>query len=315
MNQFEAYESGRLDVGEGHELYWEQWGNPEADPTLFFHGGPGSGFSDGHKLLFSSAVHNVVFLDQRGCGKSTPFAETSNNTTQDLISDTERLRENLGIEKWNVVGGSWGSTLGLVYAIEHPECVNKMVLWGIFLGTRFEEDWISAGANKETYPEAWERYIALVPEEYRTDGDSITRYFNDQMHSDDTERAKKYAYEWTRWEVRQISLAYATEEQTDASMDEADDTNLSIAKLETHYFMNDCFLEDDYIIKNIDKISHIPTSVVHGRFDDVCPPSSAYKLAQAAGKNMVLQWVASGHIRHDPEMRAALQATLLAKLT
>ena len=153
-------------------MYWEDWGNPESLPFLHVHGGPGGGFRDTHKLTFDPKKHRVIFFDQRGAGRSTPFAETKDNTTQHLLEDIEKLRLHLRIDKFNVFGGSWGSTLSLLYAINHPERVNSLILWGIYLGTQFENDIIAEGYARYNYPEAWERFISLVPEDKRTNGTS-----------------------------------------------------------------------------------------------------------------------------------------------
>ena len=297
--------SGHLEVGQGHKLYYEDWGNPRSFPIIFLHGGPGGGFSDRHKLNFDPIKHRVIFFDQRGSGKSTPYATTENNTTQELISDIEKLREHFGIKKAHICGRSWGSALALAYALAHPERVEHMMIGGVYFGSRFENDFISTGYGRYTYPEAWERYIALVPEDHRASGTSITQYYADRMHSSDPKEAKKYADEWTLWEVTTLTINY-DQRRIEAAV--LEDDNLAVARLEAHYFLNDCFMPDNYIIDNIDKIKHIPCYVVQGRFDNCTPPATAHRLAKAYGNNLTLQWVNAGHIGSEPEIMVAERA-------
>jgi len=300
--------SGNLDVGDGHIIYWEDWGNPDAFPVVHFHGGPGGGTSDSHKFLFNPEKHRVIFFDQRGSGKSTPFAEVKENNTQKLIEDTEKLREHLAIDKWYVVGGSWGSTMTLVYAIAHPERVKAMVAWGIYLGRQFENDLIANGYARYNYPEAWERFIDLVPEEHRTDGKSITQYFSDKLHSTNQSEAIKYADEWSLWENTLTSVLYDKRKMELDSIGE--EKNLALARLETHYFLNGCFMPENYIIDNLKNIKHVPLYVVQGRFDNCTPPISAHELSKAYGNNMTLQMVNAGHSRSDPELTASLRTAI-----
>ncbi len=300
--------SGMLDVGGGHQIYWEDWGDPNATPAMHFHGGPGGGTSESHKLLFDPEKHRVIFFDQRGAGRSTPFAETKDNTTEKLIEDTEKLRQHLGIEEMYVVGGSWGSTMVLAYAIAHPGRVKAMVAWGIYLGSQFENDLIANGYARYNYPEAWERFIALVPEEHRTNGDTITKYYSEKLHSTDQSEAIKYADEWSLWENTLTTILYDQAKMERDSLGE--EKNLALARLETHYFINGCFMPENYILDNVDKIKHIPLYVVQGRFDNCTPPVTAYELGKTYGKNMTLQMVNAGHSRSDPEMKAALRAAI-----
>lgn len=275
---------------------------------MHFHGGPGGGFSDGHKIMFNPDKQRIIFFDQRGSGRSTPYAETIDNTTQKLIEDTEKLREHLGIEKMHLVGGSWGSTMVLTYAIAHPDRVLSMVMWGIYMGRQFENDLISAGHARYNYPEAWERFIALVPAEYRQNGTSITQYYADKINSDDDAEAHKYANEWALWESSLLSLSYDQRKLEQSVL--SDISNLPLARLETHYFLNGCFLPENYILDNVDAIKHIPCYVVQGRFDNCTPPISAVELSKAYGDNMTLQMVNAGHRRSDPELLAALRAAV-----
>lgn len=310
MERIDEYlkDSGHLDVGDGHKIYWEDWGNPDGYPIMHFHGGPGGGFNDNHKLLFNPEIHRVIFFDQRGAGRSTPFAETKQNTTQKLVEDTEKLREHLNIEKMYLIGGSWGSTMTLCYAIAYPHRVKSMIAWGIYLGRQFENDLISAGYARFNYPEAWERFITLVPKEHQKDGTSITQYYADKLSSKDAKEASMYADEWSLWESSLLSLSY---DKRKVEMEVlGDPNNVPVAKLETLYFLNNCFMPENYILDNIGKLKDIPMYVVQGRFDNCTPPQSAYELNKAYGKNMTLQMVNAGHKRNDPELQAALRAVI-----
>ena len=309
-NDLSIIRSGMLNVGDGHQIYWEDWGNPDSFPAIHFHGGPGGGTSESHKLLFNPEKHRVVFFDQRGSGKSTPFAETKNNTTQKLIEDTNKLRKHLDIEKMYLIGGSWGSTMTLAYALAHPEQVEAMVSWGIYLAQQFENDFISNGYARYTYPEAWERFIALVPEDHRKDGSSITKYYSEKLHSSDQIEAITYADEWSLWENSLTTVRYDKREMEQYSI--GAEKNLALARLETHYFLNGCFMPKNYFLDNLEKIKHIPFYVVQGRFDNCTPPITAYQLSKAYGNNMTLQMVNAGHSRSDPELRTALRSVINA---
>lgn len=300
--------SGHLGVGDGHKLYWEDWGNPDAGPIMHFHGGPGGGFSDSHKLMFDPELHRVIFFDQRGAGQSKPFAEIKHNTTQKLIEDTEKLRQHLGIEKMHLVGGSWGSTMALTYAISYPERVKSIVAWGIYLGSQFETNLISEGHSRYTYPEAWERFISHVPEKHQKNGTSINKFYASKFDSNNPKEAQKYADEWTLWEASTLSINYNRRKLEQEVV--GDEHNIPLAKIEAHYFLNDCFLPENYILDNVPKIKHIPLFVAQGRFDNCTPPITAHKLARAYGKNMTLQMVNSGHRRSDPELFTALTTAI-----
>jgi len=307
--------SGMLAVGDGHEIYWEDWGNPKAFPVIHLHGGPGGGFSDTHKLIYDPAKHRVIFFDQRSSGRSTPFASVKNNTTQDLVADIEKLRGHLGIKKAYVAGGSWGSTLALVYAIAHPDKVEKLMMWGIFLNRQSEIDYLYQGVPKDTFPEAWERFIGLVPAKDRATSMGVMKFYSNKMQSKDNKIAQKYAAEWTLWESTCVSISYdRTETERQVLSGAQDAFNLAIARIEAHYFTNDCFISDNYILKNLAKITHIPAYVVQGRFDMCTPPVTAIDLAKAYGKNLDLQIVSAGHLRSEPEVRAVLRSFASAVL-
>lgn len=301
--------SGHLSVGDGHELYFEEWGNPNATPMFSLHGGPGGGFSDSNKLLFDPKRHRVIFHDQRGAKRSTPYAATDHNTTQDLIADINNLADHLHIDSFILVGGSWGSTLALLYAIANPNRVQKLLVWSIFLARKFELDYVNEGYAKYTFPEAWERFISFVPPENRKSGKTIMQFYAEQIRSKDEAKALKFAAEWTLWEATLLSKNY---DQRRVEAGVLSDDIFPLAMLETHYFLNNCFIPENYILDNIKKIQHIPAFIIHGRFDMCTPPIAAQDLAKAYGENAVLQWTNGGHLRSEPENFAAIKATVNA---
>jgi proline iminopeptidase len=306
--------TGHLSVGGGHKIYYEDWGNPEGFPILHLHGGPGSGFSDSHKLIYDPSVHRVIFHDQRGSGQSLPFASIKDNTTQHLIADIEKIREFFGIEKMHVSGGSWGSTLAMLYGIAHPERVGKLMMWGIYLLRQFEQDYIYQGGPKETFPEAWQRFISLVPQSKRKNSADVIKFYAGKILSKNKKEAQKYAAEWTMWELSTTTLSYDRLKVEKETMEGDQHFNVSMATMETHYFSNNCFVPENYILSNIDKIKHIPAYIIQGRFDMCTPPVSALDLKAAYGKNLHLQITRAGHLRSEPENLAALRAIASAAL-
>jgi proline iminopeptidase len=299
---------GLLDVGRGHRIYWEDWGNPAGVPVILLHGGPGGGFNDTHKGLFDPDRHHVLFHDQRGCGRSTPFAETSHNTTADLIGDIESLRSQLGWSSAHVVGGSWGSTLGLLYSIAHPRRVRSLVLWSIYLARHFDDDWVMNGPPRFFFPNEWKRFTAMIPPPHRTSPSTMMEYYNSRINDADKSVAHKHAVEWTLWENALTSLDYdPVSNEQDV---ETDPKTLAIARLEAHYFTNGCFIPENHIINEIPTLRDLPCTVVQGRFDMCTPPIGAHDLARAYGDSLDLRWVNSGHLRTDPEMHTALRDAL-----
>lgn len=296
-------ESGILPVGNGHKIYYQRWGNPKADPIFYLHGGPGAGTSDKHKVLFDPHRHQIVFHDQRGCGKSTPFGKLENNTTQNLIADIEKLRKKFGFEKIRIAGGSWGSCLAFCYSLSHADRVEKLLLWGIFTGRRSEIDYIQQGGMKTHYPEAWEQYLEIVPKSNRRDTSKY--YLNKMQHGSDTEK-KEHVKRWVLLErsAATIDGDFATDV---VEARDFDDSSRQLAILEAHYFVNNCFIEPDYILKNAGKLSSIPIVLVHGRVDHVCPPETAYELAKRVGDNCHLHFVPASHAR-EASLREALRA-------
>ena len=302
-------DKGFLEV-DHYKIYWEDWGNKNIKTPIFLlHGGPGGGFSDKDKKLFDFKKHRVIFHDQRGSGKSTPFAGINKNTTQYLVEDIETLRKHLGFKKIYIAGGSWGSALSLFYTITHPGNVEKFLIWSVFLARQFEVDFVNEGEPRFYFPNQWDRFISLVPKKFRKNGDSVMNYYAKKIRSRDKEIAKKYADEWTLWELTLCSIEYNEEQLIKEVL--GDKKNLSIASLETHYFLNKCFVPENYIFDNLEKIKHIPCYVIQGRFDMCTPPVSARDLAETYGKNIKLEWVNSGHLQSDKEMNRALKKAFI----
>lgn len=296
-----SYKFGYLKVTGGHEIYYELYGNPRGVPVLFFHGGPGSGFEEKHKAFFDPKKHNVLFFDQRGAGKSKPFASIENNTTWDLIEDAKKLVDLVGFKKVFVFGGSWGSTMALLFAIKYPKMVTGLLLRGIFLGTTDElvTYYYPGDAINFFFPEVWERFISLVPENKKT---HALEYYFEKMTSNDKDK-ERYLYEWCLYESSVLSIDHDVS-KTEKEIGK-DDSYKAISILEAYYFVNNCFLEKNFILKNADKIKHIPTVIVQGRYDVVCPPKYAYML-QKALKTSKLYFVKAGHSSSDIEINKKL---------
>jgi proline iminopeptidase len=269
------YETGRLAVGGGHELYWEQSGNPRGKPVVFLHGGPGFGTEPKQRQFFDPEAYRIVLFDQRGCGKSTPFASLEGNTTWDLVADIERLREHLGIAKWQVFGGSWGSTLALAYAETHPERATELVLRGIFLLRKEEVDWFYQRGADAIYPDAWEDYLAPIPPAER--GDLVRAYY-ERLTGSDVEVRKRAARAWSVWEGSTSSLFQNAALVAKTGEDEF---SLAFARIECHYFVHGAWLAGRELLANVSKIRHIPAVIVQGRYDVVCPMMSAWALHRA----------------------------------
>lgn len=271
----EPNHTGFLDVGAGHRLYYEESGNPSGKPVVFLHGGPGAGTTAEMRRFFNPSVYRIVLFDQRGCGKSTPHANLEANTTWDLVSDIEILRAALQIERWQVFGGSWGSTLSLAYAETHPERVTELVVRGIFTGTRREMDWLYRFGTSELFPEAWARFIEPIPEGER--GDLLAAYHK-RLNSSDAGERLAAAKAWSTFEGSTIQLVPSDDVR---EMFSADHMAVSLAQIEVHYFVNRCFMEDGQLLANADRIRDIPGIIVHGRYDALCPPRNAYDLHAA----------------------------------
>jgi proline iminopeptidase len=272
------YRTGFLRVSDVHEIYFEESGNPHGKPAVFLHGGPGAGTDARMRGFFDPRRYRIVLFDQRGCGKSRPHANLQENTTWDLVADIERLREHLGIERWLVFGGSWGSTLGLAYAQEYPEAVTELVLRGIFLLRRWEIDWFyqNPGGAAAIYPDLWEHYVELIPKEQRHD--MISAYYA-LLTSPNSAVLKQAARAWSIWEGA-TSFLHANPDYV-ARFHE-DDYAAAFARIECHYFINRGFFKsDNQLLENVGRIRHIPAVIVQGRYDVICPMRSAWDLHRA----------------------------------
>ena len=272
---FEANQSGYLKVGDGHELYYEESGNPNGKPAVFLHGGPGGGCMEKMRRFFNPDVYRIVLFDQRGCGKSRPHASLENNTIWDLVNDIEILRASLQIDRWQVFGGSWGSTLALAYSQTHPERVSELVLRGIFMLRKKEIQWFYQKGASELFPDLWQHYLEPIPKSER---DDLLGAYYKRLTSDDPDIRLQAAKAWSRWES---STSFLIPNEKMAAAFDANDLALSLARIECHYFVNDGFMEDNQLINNVDKIRNIPSVIVQGRYDVVCPSISAWELAQA----------------------------------
>ncbi|MBY0573389.1 MAG: prolyl aminopeptidase [Undibacterium sp.] len=293
------YRHAMLPVDELHTLYWEESGNPDGQPVLFLHGGPGGGTTPTHRRFFDPAHYRIVLFDQRGAGKSQPLGEYRNNTTALLIDDIEKIRQMLGIEEWLVFGGSWGSTLALAYGEAHAERCLGFVLRGIFLCTKAEVEWFVNGVAN-FYPEVHEQFAAAMPSSER--GNLMQAYIK-RLFSDEPAVYKDAARHWSRYEGSCLFL----EPQPQAIEDfESDEVSLGIGRLEAHYMRNAAFMDEDQLIRNIHKIRHLPAVIVQGRYDVICPPVSAYRLHQAWPKSKLHIINDAGHAATEPGIATEL---------
>lgn len=272
----DPYRTQRLRVSELHEIHVEECGNPRGIPAIFVHGGPGGGSEPWHRQFFDPRKYRIVLFDQRGCGRSTPHSELRENSTWDLVADMERIRENLGIERWLVFGGSWGSTLALAYAESHPERVSALVLRGIFLLRQREVAWFYQEGASWVYPDAWEHFLAPIPQAERSD---MVAAYHRRLTSEDPTVRQAAARAWSVWEGSTSKLLPSTDMVTrfgESRFAEA------FARIECHYFVNrGFFAADNWLIENVHRIRHIPAVIVQGRYDVVCPMRSAWDLHRA----------------------------------
>ena len=297
----EPFDTGMLPVSSIHTLYYEQCGNPQGKPAVFLHGGPGGGLSPDYRRFFDPAVYRAVLFDQRGSGKSTPYAELEENTTWDLVADIERLREHLGIDRWVVFGGSWGSTLALAYAETHPERVKALVLRGIFLVRKRELEWFYQDGADAVFPDFYEDYVDFIPEEER--GDLMRAYYS-RLTSDDESVRFEAARRWSIWEG---STSKLFPDPNLIEMFSAPDKAVALARIECHYFLNNCFFDsENYLLENVGKIRHIPTVIVQGRYDMVCPAMSAWALHRAFPESELVIVPDAGHSAYEKGNTSAL---------
>ena len=299
----EPYRTGRLRVSDVHDLSFEESGNPKGKPVVFLHGGPGGGSDPKARRFFHPDKYRIMLFDQRGCGKSTPYASLEENTTWDLVSDIEKLREHLEIARWQVFGGSWGSTLALAYAEKHPDRVTELVLRGIFLLRKKEIDWFYQEGASILFPDAWEPYLAHIPEAER--GDLVAAYHK-RLTSDDPVVRLAAAKIWSGWEGATSKLL---PDASFAGHYEEDEFALAFARIEAHYFANRGFLEEEgQLLRDAGKIRHIPGVIVQGRYDVVCPIESAWALHRAWPEADFVISPDAGHSAWEPPNTRALVA-------
>jgi proline iminopeptidase len=297
----EPYRTGRLQVSPRHNLYYEEVGRPDGKPAVFLHGGPGGGVEPFARRFFDPARYRVLLFDQRGCGQSTPKASLEENTTHDLVADIERLREHLGIERWQVFGGSWGSTLALAYAEAHPERVTELVLRGIFLLRTSEIRWFYQEGASALYPDVWETFLAPIPEAER--GDLVHAYHRRLTSPDEAVRLQA-ARAWSVWEGSTSGLLPDAER---IQLSGKDAFAEAFARIECHYFVNGGFLREGQLLEEVGKIRHIPGVIVQGRYDVVCPATSAWDLHRAWPEADLVIVPDAGHSAREPGIAAALR--------
>ena len=302
----EPYQHGWLEVGDGDRMYWETCGDADGKPGVVVHGGPGSGCTPWHRALFDPAAYRLVLFDQRGCGRSTPHAsepdiDLTNNTTQNLVADMERLREHLDIDRWLVFGGSWGSTLALAYAEAHPDRVTEMLLWGITTGRRVETDWLFRGGVSILFPEPWDRLRAELPTAER-DGD-IVEAFSRMLHDADPAVRRRAALAWCTWES--VTPAWPPTGELDERYTDPDFA-LAFSRLVTHYVRHDLFLEEGILLRDAHRLAEIPGVLVNGRFDLQAPLANAWELHRAWPRSELVIVDDAGHAGDDPSITEAL---------
>ncbi|ATF19994.1 prolyl aminopeptidase [Phaeobacter gallaeciensis] len=295
----EPFDQRMIDVGQGHHIYMEQSGNPDGIPVVVCHGGPGGGSSPAMRRYFDPDRYRIILFDQRGCGRSRPHASCEDNTTWNLVADMEIIRRLIGVSQWMVFGGSWGATLSLIYAQTHPERVCQLILRGVFLMTKSELDWFYGGGAGRFWPETWSRFVSLIPDDERSD---LIAAYNRRLFSGDMAEEIRFGRAWSAWEN-----ALASIHSNGVSGESPGDYARAFARLENHYFINGGFLDyDGQIFANMSRISHIPGIIVQGRYDMICPPTSAWRLKEL-WPNAELKMVRNaGHALSEPGISAEL---------
>jgi proline iminopeptidase len=297
----EPSRQGHLAVGDGHEVYWEECGNPDGKPVVFIHGGPGAGCDAKSRRFFDPARYRIFLFDQRGCGRSRPHASLEHNTTWDLVADLERMREMFGVERWQAFGGSWGSTLALAYAEAHPDRVTELVLRGIFLLRKRELDWFYQEGASYLYPDRWEQYIAPIPPAERGD---LMRAFHRRLTGNDPAAAQAAARAWAVWEG---STSYLLTDDDNVRRWGEDAFSLAVARIECHYFVNGGFMKrESQLLDDVGRIRHIPAVIVQGRHDVVCPMLTAWDLHRAWPEADLQVIGDAGHSALEPGITDAL---------
>ncbi len=302
------YSSGFIEVDETHNLYWEQSGNPQGVPIILLHGGPGAGSTPTHRQFFDPNHYRIIIFDQRGSGRSTPLGCLENNTTQYLINDIETLRKHLNIKSWHVFGGSWGSTLALSYAAQHKERCTSMILRGIFLCEQSEIDWFLYGMQT-IFPEAWEQFSSFIPEEDRNN--LLDTYYDILTNENDPEKQMEAAVRWSLYECACSSLLPNYDTITTA---EQKQRALALARIEAHYFKNEVISKNKSLLNNIKDLRSIPTTIIQGRYDTICPILTANKLHKLWAEADYIIVADAGHSALDDPLRSRLiEATQSAK--
>ncbi|BAY84173.1 proline iminopeptidase [Calothrix parasitica NIES-267] len=297
----EAYQEGKLKVSDLHTIHFEESGNPQGKPIVVLHGGPGGGCPSYYRQYFNPEKWRLIMFDQRGCGKSTPHAELRENTTWDLVSDIEKLREHLGINNWVVFGGSWGSTLSLAYSETHPERCKGLILRGIFMLRQKELHWFYQEGASNVFPDAWEEYLKPIPPEER---DDLLNAYYKRLTSEDKKVRLEAAKCWSIWEASTSKLFL--DKSLMSSFGESAFAD-AFARIECHYFVNKGFFErEDQLLLNVDKIRHIPTVIVQGRYDVVCPMISAWELHKVWSEAEFIVVPDAGHSMTEPGIQSAL---------
>lgn len=299
--EIEPFDSGFLNVDARHRMYYEQCGNPQGKPVVILHGGPGAGCGAKIRRFHDPRAYRIILLDQRGAGRSTPHADLVDNTTWTLVADIEKLREHLGIDRWQVFGGSWGSTLALAYAEKHPERVSELVVRGIFLLRRWELEWFYQEGCSRLFPDAWEKYLEPIPEVER--GDIISAYHR-RLTSDDESVRLEAAQAWSIWEA---STSFMLQDEDFINSHNDAHFALSFARIENHYFVNGGFFEvEGQLLRDAHKLKGIPGVIVHGRYDVVCPIANAWDLHKVWPEAKLMISPTSGHSAFEAENASAL---------
>lgn len=298
----EPFAHGLLDTGDGHQIYWERCGTRGAKPAVFLHGGPGGGIAPEHRRFFDPARYDVLLFDQRGCGRSTPYACLEANTTWHLVDDIERLRDLMGVDRWLVFGGSWGSTLALAYAETYPRRVSELIVRGIYFCTQADMDWYYKFGVSELFPEQWAQFNACIPVVER--GDLLTAYHR-RIIGPDREQRIAATIAWSLWEGSTVTLL-PDPEKTAQHADP--DFAVAFAALETHYFVNRCWLEPDQLLRGATALAGIPGVIVHGRYDMPCPARNALALSKAWPDAELKIIEGTGHAASEPGIASALVA-------
>lgn len=292
----EAYNTGFLQVSPLHSLYYEEVGNPNGQPAVMLHGGPGSGCSNEMRQFFDPKHYRIILFDQRGAKRSTPHASLEDNTTWHLVADIEKLREHLGIEKWLVFGGSWGSTLALSYAEKYPERVTHLILRGIFLARVNDNKWLYEFGASEIYPDRWDEFLKGVQ---RNSGEDYVQAYYRVLTGNDEKAKLEAARRWSNWEFSIIKLV-----NEDKPLD--DDSAVSFSRIECHYMMHNCFLEEGQLLRDAHLIANIPTTIVHGRYDIICAMRNAWELKRVLPNAELVINPRAGHSMFDGENALAL---------